>query len=144
MNVRWLVRNLLKMSDVGKFCQSSKFFTWITRRGFGHTTLQNATEPAGATIQRSQKILIVRKYCKRCLFRYPGTPPGGVITPVRFLYSVGATIRLTIFISIFWCHLTTSSSTVEKYDQPSEWNASALVQKKQNYYYSLLYTRNKG
>ena len=28
-------------------------------------------------------------------FRYPGTPPGGVITPVRFLYSVGATIRWT-------------------------------------------------
>ena len=37
---------------------------WTTRRGCGHTTLQNATEPAGATIQRSQKILIVRKYCK--------------------------------------------------------------------------------
>lgn len=29
-------------------------------------------------------------------FRYPGTPPGGVITPVRFLYSVGATIRWTL------------------------------------------------
>ena len=35
-------------------------------------------------------------------------------------------------------------NTVEKHDQPSEWNASALVQKKQNYYYSLLYTRDKG
>ena len=32
----------------------------------------------------------------------------------------------------------------EKHDRPAEAHASALVQKKQNYYYSLLYTRDKG
>ena len=33
---------------------------------------------------------------------------------------------------------------VEKHYRPAETHASALVQKKQNYYYSLLHTRDKG
>ena len=38
-----------------------------------------------------------------------------------------------------WC-----CNMAEKHDRPAETHASALVQKKQNYYYSLLYTRDKG
>jgi len=58
--------------------------------------------------------------CQRAC-RYPGTPPGGVITPVRFLYSVGATIRVV-------CHhgyLLTGSATVDCLPE-GEWSQPIL------------------